>query len=224
MDKSNPCLFSGPLHKFLNFLYDLLYHSFAWAYDLAAAMVSFGHWNDWVRDTIPFVSGSRVLELGFGPGRLQLELIKAGYSVYGLDESPQMIRQASHRLRHFHTRTNLVRGLSQHIPFDSTFDVIVATFPSEYIFDPSTINEIHRVLVPGGKVVVLLTATVIKPAWLLEVIKKLVATRADLIESQLDRVINRYKEAGFTMEKVMTPRKYAGLLFLIGEKTENHPL
>jgi len=123
-----------------------------------AAFVSLGHWNNWTREIIPFFHGTNFLELGFGPGHLQVEIIQRGLHVYGLDESPQMVRQASRLIRYNHLSATLVRGLAQQLPFQTNFDCVIATFPSEYIFNPSTIKEIYRVLVPGGKLVIHLTA------------------------------------------------------------------
>ena len=55
---------------------------------------------------------------------------------------------------------NLARGLTQALPFPNrTFNTIVSTFPSNYIFDPHTLHEISRVLLPGGKLVIVLSAT-----------------------------------------------------------------
>jgi ubiquinone/menaquinone biosynthesis C-methylase UbiE len=39
-----------------------------------------------------------------------------------------------------------------------TFHQIAAIFPTEFIADPNTLSEIYRVLLPGGEVIVLLTA------------------------------------------------------------------
>jgi ubiquinone/menaquinone biosynthesis C-methylase UbiE len=51
---------------------------------------------------------------------------------------------------------NLTRGVSQSLPFsDESFDTIVATFPSEYIFDSKTVHEAQRVLVVEGRFVIL---------------------------------------------------------------------
>jgi ubiquinone/menaquinone biosynthesis C-methylase UbiE len=135
--------------------YHLLYHQFAWTYDLVAWLVSLGRWNDWARAALPHLEG-RVLELGFGPGHLQAALAGGGLVSFGLDESRQMTRQAARRLRRRGRPARLARGRAQTLPYAAgTFDTVVATFPSEYIFDARTLLEAGRVLVPGGKLVVL---------------------------------------------------------------------
>ena len=59
------------MRPLLRFFFYLLYHSFAFAYDLVAASVSLGRWKDWVLSVVPFIEGNRVLEIGHGPGHLQ---------------------------------------------------------------------------------------------------------------------------------------------------------
>jgi ubiquinone/menaquinone biosynthesis C-methylase UbiE len=129
----------------------------AWSYDLVAAAVSLGHWNDWIRTVIPFLSGSRILELGHGPGHLQRLLRDLGGVAVGLDESRQMGRLAAARLRRRGDgRADLVRGVSQRLPLPAaSFDTVVSTFPSEYIFHPDTLAEARRVLSPAGRLVIL---------------------------------------------------------------------
>ena len=139
----------------LRFLYALLYHQFAWSYDLVAALVSLGRWNNWVETALPHLNG-RVLELGFGPGHLQCLMFEGGLQPFGVDESQQMARQARRRIRNAGYSPNLARGLAQDLSFPiAFFDSVVATFPAEYIFEPHSIREIQRVLVPGGRLVVL---------------------------------------------------------------------
>jgi len=142
----------------LRSIFSLLYHQFAWTYDLVAATVSLGRWKDWVQSALPYLDG-RILEIGFGPGHLQLSLHARGLPAFGLDESRQMARRASRLLRKIGCLPKLSRGLAQNLPFTkNSFNSVVATFPSEYIFDPHTLTEIRRVLMPGGKLVVIPTA------------------------------------------------------------------
>ena len=49
-----------------------LYTQMAWTYDLVAAVVSVGMWTSWVRSTLTYLNGPQVLELGHGPGHLQI--------------------------------------------------------------------------------------------------------------------------------------------------------
>src|SRR5512143_1827971 len=101
------------LRRFLRLFFWHFYHGFAWTYDVVAAVVSIGRWNDWVRAALPYVEGARVLEIGHGPGHLQLDLRQTGRQVMGLDESRQMGRLARNRLlRGRFTEINLVRGIA----------------------------------------------------------------------------------------------------------------
>jgi ubiquinone/menaquinone biosynthesis C-methylase UbiE len=136
--------------------FERLYREFAWAYDVVAAAVSGGLWQRWVLATLPFLRG-RVLELGFGPGHLQLAIAAAGrHQSIGLDASPQMRSIACLRLRRAGHPALLAQGIAQQIPFASkSFDTILATFPAEYIADPRTHAELRRVLAPRGQVVIL---------------------------------------------------------------------
>src|SRR5437588_7496091 len=53
-------------------------------------------------------------------------------------------------------RNCIRQGSAQHLPFmDASFDTVVSTFPSEYIYDPDTIAEVERVLRPDGRLIVI---------------------------------------------------------------------
>jgi|WetSurMetagenome_2_1015567.scaffolds.fasta_scaffold154350_3 ubiquinone/menaquinone biosynthesis C-methylase UbiE len=210
------------MHAILRVIYDLLYHPFAWSYDLVAGFVSFGQWIGWVEAIIPLVQGSKVLELGFGPGHLQMRLVLKGFQVYGLDESPQMTRQASRRLRRNGTAVNLVRGLSQNLPFDSLFDTVVATFPSEYIFDPKTMGEISRVLLPEGRLIILLSVSPGNPNSR-SVLVKWLSDSMWLSENQYfkrrrEQICILYRKKGIQMDTTLIPHGAVSLLILCGEK------
>jgi ubiquinone/menaquinone biosynthesis C-methylase UbiE len=167
------------MRTLLRFFFYLLYHPFAFAYDLVAATVSLGRWKDWVLSVIPFLEGTRVLEIGHGPGHLQRALLSRGLFAVGIDESAPMGRLARRNLRRTlcsphptkttgctsqigYTQVKLTRGLAQHLPFPAaSFDSVVATFPADYIFDPITLEEACRVLSPGGRFVVLPGASIL---------------------------------------------------------------
>jgi SAM-dependent methyltransferase len=166
------------MQTFLRFFFYLLYHPFAFAYDLVAATVSLGRWKDWVLSVQPFMEGTRVLEIGHGPGHLQRVLLMKGLFAIGIDESASMGQLAKRNLERSlvlqqaaasktftvsdYAKIRLTRGLAQHLPFPpESFDTVVATFPADYIFDPITLEEVHRVLTPGGRFVILPGASIL---------------------------------------------------------------
>jgi ubiquinone/menaquinone biosynthesis C-methylase UbiE len=141
------------IQRFMRFFFNLLYHPFAFTYDLVAATVSFGHWKDWVVTVLPFIKGTRILELGHGPGHLQRVLLNLKVDSVAIDESAQMGSLAKRRLG---SPNKLTRGLAQHLPFqNNSFDTVIATFPTEYIFNAETLSEVNRCLSDGGRLIVL---------------------------------------------------------------------
>jgi len=130
------------------------YREFAWSYDTVAWLVSRGLWARWVKAALPYLKG-RTLELGFGTGHLQQALAaRQPHATFGLDASPQMLALTRRRLQRnppTQRRANLIQGQAQNLPFaTASFETVLATFPSEYIFHPMTLAEIHRVLCSTG--------------------------------------------------------------------------
>jgi len=135
--------------------FDLLYTRFAWAYDAVSWVVSRGRWQSWGEAALPFLIGTRVLELGHGPGHLLATLEDNGWTATGIDLSPQMGRQAKSRLAGNEFPARLARGRGQELPFrDEVFDCVVATFPAPYIIEPGTVRSIWNVLRPGGRLII----------------------------------------------------------------------
>ncbi len=147
--------FIRTLSATLRFIYDLLYHQFAWSYDFVAAAVSAGQWKNWGLAILPDLRGPNVLELGHGPGHLQIALHQASVNTVGLDRSPQMSRKARRNLARHHVPVKLVNAAAQSLPYPAShFHQVAATFPSDYIIDAVVLAEVYRVLVPGGKLLV----------------------------------------------------------------------
>jgi ubiquinone/menaquinone biosynthesis C-methylase UbiE len=212
------------LAHFLRFFFKLLYHPFAWAYDLVAWTVSLGRWKDWIQTVVPFIAGKHVLEIGHGPGHLQRLLPDLDLLAVGLDESRQMGRLAKRRLAQSgYTQFRLVRGLAQSLPFPAeTFDTVLATFPAEYIFDRQALLEVHRTLTNGGRFIVLPVAWITGKSSLERLMSWLFRFTGQAPSDPLEEVNSRLKEpfhkAGFQVEIRQVEVKSSLLLILIAEK------
>jgi ubiquinone/menaquinone biosynthesis C-methylase UbiE len=147
----------------------LLYSEMAWLYDPVSYVVSLGRWRRWQQTALAFVPAQAdVLEVGAGPGHILSDVAAAGSSPtpgsrgrqpVGLDLSPHMLRLAHGRLRRHGVGAGLVRGQANALPFAAcTFDAMVTTFPTPFVYDPAWIRQLARVLKPGGRLVVVETA------------------------------------------------------------------
>ncbi len=212
------------LRAFLRFFFHHFYHDFSWTYDAVAALVSMGRWNQWILCALPYIRGQQVLELGFGNGHLQLALAKSGYKAFGLDESRQMAKQTFLRLTRNALPPKLSRGYAQSLPFEAAcFDTLVATFPTEYILEAQTLEEVHRVLRPGGRLVVIPTAWIggqapsdRAAAWFFRV-----THQAERITDDLqDRIKVPFAAAGFGVETVVVTVRSSSVLIILARKAE----
>lgn len=218
----------------LRFFFHLLYHQFAFTYDLVAATVSFNRWKNWVVSVIPFMEGNRILEMGHGPGHLQRILRSRGLVTVGIDESAQMGRLARRNLRretysqlpnppsqqnpalhdNAYAQINLTRGLAQALPFaNEAFDTIVATFPTEYITDPATLAEVKRCIANTGRLVVLPVALPRNTFldWLFRVTHQSPAEALEVVQSKLKEP---FVAAGFVTE-IKTLDVKSGILLIV---------
>ena len=162
----SPNIYYRALARLLGLFFKLLYNQLAWTYDWVADAVSLGMWLDWVLAIQPFINIWPVLEIGHGPGHLQLALKQKGVQTFGFDASRQMGRLALKRLRRSGYSPSLVNGIAQTLPFSNdTFRSVVSTFPAEFIADPKTLSEIWRVLVPGGDLYILPIAWITGRRW-----------------------------------------------------------
>ena len=206
--------------RFLEFFFHHLYHGLAFTYDLVAWMVSFGHWIEWTKTVIPHIRGTRLLELGHGPGHLQRILRDRGLTAFGLDESSQMSRLARRRLlQSGYAHPNLTRGLGQALPFAAeSFDSVVATFPAPYIAEAQTLSEARRVLRNGGRLIVLPAAwpknRILR--WLYQVTGESPAEGADILKEKVIALLSR---AGFEAHVESLDLKSSELLLILAQKT-----
>ncbi len=206
------------MKAFLRLFFKLLYHQFAFTYDLVAAAVSFNRWKDWTREILPLIEGTRILELGFGPGHLQRLLRRDGWFAVGIDESPQMTRLAR---RNTKGHANLTRGLAQRLPFaDESFDTIISTFPSEYIFDPRTLAEARRCLTVRGRLTVLPAAMPKSRVleWLYKVTGESPSESEEIVKKKLKEP---FVKANFETEIIIRDVQSSRLFIIIATRTNS---
>ena len=111
--------------------------------------------------------GGHVLDVATGTGLVAALLLRRGYQVTALDQSPEMLAVARERLD---GRVELVEGSAESLPFeDAAFDHVTLTYLLRYVDDPQvTLAELARVVRPGGTVASLefgVPAGIARPGW-----------------------------------------------------------
>jgi len=194
--------------SFLRWFFRYLYTRLAWSYDAVAWLSSLGQWELWRRSALGrTTAGARILEIGFGTGHLQVEASEAGLRTFGADSSPQMVHLAARRLRRAGLSPHLARAQAQALPFPSSaFPQVIATFPSEYIFDPRSLGEIRRVLFADGMLVVVFSA-LIRPRFPWERLTRWLYEQAGQSPGPDEKWLVPFRQAGFRtrLERVELP-------------------
>ncbi|MFB9839109.1 class I SAM-dependent methyltransferase [Actinoallomurus acaciae] len=94
-------------------------------------------------------AGSRVLDLGTGPGIVAAEAARRGAKVSAVDADPLMAETAARNVPGADVRVAVLPALPHE---DETFDAVVGNFVINHVGDPvATLAELRRVLRPGGR-------------------------------------------------------------------------
>jgi ubiquinone/menaquinone biosynthesis C-methylase UbiE len=99
-------------------------------------------------------SGGRVLEVAPGPGFCAIEIARSGrHVVTGVDISESFVRMAREHAKKAGVAVDFRHGNASQMPFDdASFDFVVCAAAFKNFSDPvGALNEIHRVLTPGGQ-------------------------------------------------------------------------
>lgn len=197
------------------FLYRLLYNEMAWAYDAVSWTVSLGRWDDWRRAALPFVRGNCILEIGFGTGALLPALQSGKRRVIGIEPSAAMQRISSARLRRQAKTVPRVQGTAQKLPFaDASFDTIVSAFPTPYVLEQRTHQEIERCLRPGGRAVIV-EVVLAEPGLLLKLLYNLVFPSSPDTSKRLETAV---QAAGLNREEHVVGDGRVRPLVIVAEK------
>jgi 2-polyprenyl-3-methyl-5-hydroxy-6-metoxy-1,4-benzoquinol methylase len=127
---------SGPIRRILRRL--LLYPEY-WHLKLAG------------REIIPFRGAGRILDVGCGPGKLLRVLRDDGWDAYGVDFSQIAVDHA----RRVHGLNVKLGDLREAAYDEAFFDVVIFNHVLEHVYNPvETLQEVHRILKPGGLLVI----------------------------------------------------------------------
>jgi ubiquinone/menaquinone biosynthesis C-methylase UbiE len=108
-----------------------------------------------IRDLPP--APGKILDVGCGTGTMGLVLAQMRYHVIGIDISEEMIAKARKKAEEGGIAITLISADAECLPFeDGSFDAVVTrhllwTIPCPDI----ALREWHRVLVPGGRVIII---------------------------------------------------------------------
>jgi SAM-dependent methyltransferase len=135
----------------------LSYDEFAAEYSERAAVGAYNALYDRpaVLEVAGDVAGLRLLDLGCGPGLYAEQLAERGAAVYGIDQSPEMVRLASERVPP--PAQFRVHDLNQPIDWmaDESFDIAVMALVIHHLDARRVVlSEAYRLLRPGGRLVV----------------------------------------------------------------------
>ena len=103
-------------------------------------------------------AGGRILEVAPGPGYLAIELAKLGkYQIIGLDISKSFVGIAQGKAKEAGVAIEFRHGNASDMPFDGgSFDLIICRAAFKNFTEPiQALDEMHRVLRPGGKALII---------------------------------------------------------------------
>jgi ubiquinone/menaquinone biosynthesis C-methylase UbiE len=142
----------------------------------------------------------RILEIGFGTGRLARMIAKRVREglVAGVDPSELMVKRAGKRTRRFRRkgRADLKLGDASNLPWpDAHFDKVAALHSFQFWSDPvHDIAEVGRVLKPGGLLMLVLRSRRKAPKWLPNPISR--------SGQEIAGVFQLLADAGFTQTRI----------------------
>jgi ubiquinone/menaquinone biosynthesis C-methylase UbiE len=194
-----------------------MYEPFAFEFEAHAQSSAYNAHYDRpaLLDLIGEVAGLRVLDVGCGPGLYAEELLERGATVTAFDSSPEMVKLAKNRTGQ---RADIrIWDLEQPLTWlpDADQDIALMALVLHHIDNRhQALSELHRVLRPGGRLIV----STVHPTddWL-----RLGGSYFDRVAVEetwqtnwqvrywrqpLEAWIREFTDAGFLIERLVEPR------------------
>jgi ubiquinone/menaquinone biosynthesis methyltransferase len=131
-----------------------LFATIADRYDLITVLLSYGQDRRWKERLVALAapSGARAVDLATGTGDIAFALASAGADVVGVDVTLRMIQLANLKKDGGPRAPSFMVGDMTALPFQrASFDLATAGYGLRNVPDlRAAIDEIHRVLKPGG--------------------------------------------------------------------------
>jgi len=160
---------------------DQEYTKYAAFYDRAVKLLPI--WKTWIGVVVPHIQGPRVLEASFGTGYL-LTQYAASYDTYGIDYNAKMVKVASKNIEQKGIPAKLLQANVEALPFsEEYFDTVINTMAlSGYPDGRKAMAEFHRVLKPGGKLLLVDFEYPSNRNWFGYILVKLMERAGDVIK------------------------------------------
>jgi len=128
-------------------------------YDKMTREHRIGEMKEQAKEVIKYIKdGDSVLEIAPGAGYLAIELSKLGnYRIVGVDLSYDLVEIAIRNAKEAGVQIDFQQGNVSHMPFQSNiFDCIICVLSFKNFKEPrKALQEMHRVLKPGGRTLIM---------------------------------------------------------------------
>lgn len=191
-------------------------------YDLLNRLLSFGQDQAWRRRAVALAlekRPGRVLDLATGTGDLALALKRARpeAEVVGVDFSPAMLELARRKAKRLGLEVVFLEGDALDLSFpDGSFQAVTVAFGFRNFADyGKALEEMHRILAPGGRAVILEFPPPPKgPFGLLY--RAYFKGILPLLGGLLSRSFHAYRYLPASVERFPTPETLKGMMEAVG--------
>lgn len=169
--------------------------------------------TNWGLDLIYIKDGWTMLDVGCGGGATLKRLLKRsrGCQVYGIDISQESVEKARKvNAEWIDKQVHVTQGSAEYLPYDNNMFNLVTAVETIYFWPhlPHCLQEVRRVLKPGGKFAILVEVIDSDSKWT-DLCEGMTAYSPEQLKKMLD-------EAGFVMTEIH--RKKPSNATIIGVK------